>query len=472
VRAAAGRGVARVVIFTVVGVLASVVFVARGHAVSPPPNDAFVNAQPLTTHCGSVSGSNALATEEPGDPDLTLSSLGSVWYAWLSPKSATLTVRVAPGTISLPRLRVYLGDQLGALKLLASNDANLASSSVSFTASAGWPLRIEVDSVKTQGSFVLSWATANDNDAFACAKVFTGSSWTDFAGSNVGATMEPGEPEDGGSSGAASVWYKWTPPAGLAGEPVSLDTGATTQFYPCLDTIISVYTGASLSTLTLVQPDPGFRLRNDDAGFPSCGWLSYLSWYVPAVPPTYWIEVDTYNPAAQGSFVLREQQPPSACGSCGSPGVGVNEPAAGSSRIEETQRFVTTCSHPDGWHNLSTIDFRIGKGKGNGSGEPIALWAQYDEKRGVMRFYDPDTGRWSEGKPGSATVLSSRYAELRLADSSVVGSGPTGPSVRLTWAVVFKDPAVRTNYGQYLQIIDDQGHTAGLNRVGRWSITP
>jgi len=444
--------------------VAGVLLVAGAYAASPPPNDSFLNAQSLTGLCGSGSGSNTLATEEPGDPDLGLSpSLGSVWYALLAPKSGTFGVSIVPGTISVPRLRVYVGDKLSGLRLLASNDANLGSS-VSFTASAGSPLRIEVDSVKAQGSFVLKWSTPNDFDSFGCPKVFTGSSWTDFAGSNIGATMEPWEPEDGGVGGAASVWYRWTPPAASAGKLVSVDTG----FSGCLDTIISVYTGTSLSTLKLEH-------RNDDAGFSSCFFASYVSWYVPAVPPAYVIEVDSYNPASQGNFVLRALQPALPCGgsgpSCNSPGTGVNEPAAGSSRVGEAQHFVTTCFHPDGWHNLSTIDLRIGKGKGNGSGEPLALRVQYDEKRGVMRLYDPDTDEWSEGAPGSGTVLSSSYADLRLAGSAVAGSGPTGPSVRLTWDVVFKDPAVRNNYGQYLQITDDQGHTAGLNRVGHWSVT-
>jgi hypothetical protein len=153
------------------------------------------------------------------------------------------------------------------------------------------------------------------------------------------------------------------------------------------------------------------------------------------------------------------------------PGNGVNLPADGSSRVGQMQQFVTTCSDPDGWRDIHTIDFKIAKGNGQGIGEPVALWVQFDENDNLIRFYDPDTEAWSVGAPGQNAVLSSRFADLYLANTIARGSGPTGPSVQISWEVVFKDAAVRNNYKQSLRIEDDAGLSTGTDRVGRWSVT-
>ena len=59
------------------------------------------------------------------------------------------------------------------------------------------------------------------NDAFANAQVIKGTSGS-VVGTNVGASVEPGEPTIQDSRGGASVWYKWTVPA-----------SATYQFDTC-----------------------------------------------------------------------------------------------------------------------------------------------------------------------------------------------------------------------------------------------
>jgi Beta-propeller repeat len=152
------------------------------------------------------------------------------------------------------------------------------------------------------------------------------------------------------------------------------------------------------------------------------------------------------------------------------PNSGVNDPSEGSSLVGQTQVFTTTCSDPDGWKDIHTIDFKIAKSLGKGNGVPIILWLQFDQDRNVVRFYDPDTGLWSEGFIGAAIVLSSRFTELHLANTSVQGSGPTGPSVHVTWEVVFKEAAIGHNYKQYLQITDDSGLSTGFDKVGSWSV--
>src|SRR2546421_12847627 len=84
-------------------------------------------------------------------------------------------------------------------------------------------------------------------------------------------------------------------------------------------------------------------------------------------------------------------------------------------------------------------------------------WVQFDEGSKLIRFYNPDSGTWSEGTPGSNVVLSSRFAEINLAGTHVLSSGPTEPRVQIMWSIIFKDAAVMNNYKQYLKITDDAG---------------
>jgi hypothetical protein len=152
------------------------------------------------------------------------------------------------------------------------------------------------------------------------------------------------------------------------------------------------------------------------------------------------------------------------------PNSGVNNPAEGSSRAGQTQVFTTTCSDPDGWHDLRTIDFKIARSNGNGQGVPIAIWAQFDENQNLIRLYDPDLQVWREGPPGSNLVLENGFVQLNLAGTAVQGSGPKGPSVQVKWEVMFKGSATGKNYKQYLQITDDAGASTGFDNVGSWSV--
>ena len=90
--------------------------------------------------------------------------------------------------------------------------------------------------------------TAPANDNFADAQLLNGPSG--FAsGENRSATLEAGEPNHL-DSGSHSVWYRWTVPTnGVA----AVDLRGST-----FDTVLAIYTGTSLNSLTLVA-------QNDDA---------------------------------------------------------------------------------------------------------------------------------------------------------------------------------------------------------------
>jgi len=118
--------------------------------------------------------------------------------------------------------------------------------------------------------------SAPPNDNFANAVVVTGESGS-VAGTNVGATMEPGEPQHY-PSGGRSVWYSWTPPVtGLATWTVVGD----------FDAIYAVYTGSAVDALTRVS---GADFHDRTASF---GVLAGT---------TYHVAVDGYGTA--GNFTL------------------------------------------------------------------------------------------------------------------------------------------------------------------------
>lgn len=90
-------------------------------------------------------------------------------------------------------------------------------------------------------------APAPPNDNFANAVHLTGEA-ASAQGTNVGATLEPGEPLDTITSAGQSVWYSWVAPA-HAGQVTVSTSGST------FDTTLGIYTGSSVSGLSLITSD-------------------------------------------------------------------------------------------------------------------------------------------------------------------------------------------------------------------------
>ncbi|MDB5321862.1 MAG: hypothetical protein JWN40_3493, partial [Phycisphaerales bacterium] len=117
------------------------------------------------------------------------------------------------------------------------------------------------------------------NDSFANRTTITGPSVT-LTATNKGATKEAGEPNHAGNVGGKSIWYTWTAPA--SGK-VTIDTTGSN-----FDTLLAVYTGASVSTLTAV---PGGANDDNPAGGTT---TSKVSFNVTA-GTTYQIAIDGYG---------------------------------------------------------------------------------------------------------------------------------------------------------------------------------
>jgi hypothetical protein len=134
-----------------------------------------------------------------------------------------------------------------------------------------------------------SRAQVPPNDNFVNRIAIVGLS-NSVTGSNVGASREPGEPTPIGNPGANSVWWRWTAPTnGTA----FIDTIGSS-----FDTILGIYTGTSVSSLTEIVSD-------DDSG----GNQNSRVFFYALIGTTYQIEVDGYN-GTNGNITLNVAQFP------------------------------------------------------------------------------------------------------------------------------------------------------------------
>lgn len=140
-------------------------------------NDSFASAIPISGASGSVSGSNVNYTRETGEPrhqpaSVPAANIGqrSAWWSWTAPGSGQVTIDTAGSSFDTV-LAVYTGSAVDALTQVAQNDdvnSSLATSQVTFTATAGTVYRIAVDGyrsssgIQREGSITLRWSQGSD----------------------------------------------------------------------------------------------------------------------------------------------------------------------------------------------------------------------------------------------------------------------------------------------------------------------
>jgi hypothetical protein len=135
--------------------------------------------------------------------------------------------------------------------------------------------------------FSLNYVSAPANDDFSNRTVLTGKNLM-VTGSNVGASQESGEPNPTGAAAGQSVWWSWTAPANGI-----LQIYAWASFYP----LIEIYTGSTLSSLTIITYDFGSTTFQVTAGttyqikldgyqydYPTSGTIEFSFNFIPAPP--------------------------------------------------------------------------------------------------------------------------------------------------------------------------------------------
>ncbi len=261
-----------------------------------PPNDHFTNAFLVSGTSGATNGSNVDATKEAGEPNHAGNGGGkSIWYRWTAPISGTVSFdTLGSGFDTL--LGVYTGSNVASLTLVANNDdispGVIPQSRAVFSATAATVYRLAVDGFDgASGPLVLNWNQSLGppaNDDFANAWALTGSPGT-TNGSNIDATKQSGEPNHAGNAGGSSVWFRWTAPASGPVTFTTLGSG--------FDTLLAVYTGGSVGSLTVVA-------TNDDI---SANFGKSQVSFSAVAGTVYRIAVDGYDGLA-GSLVLNWAQ--------------------------------------------------------------------------------------------------------------------------------------------------------------------
>lgn len=269
----------------------------------PPANDDFGAAQPIEMDGLSIPAPNFGATKETGEPNHRADQGGaSVWFKFTAPRSGGASVQLYGGQVSHEGLvAVYTGSSVGDLTPVPAFETRWTSE-LHFPTTAGTTYRIAVDgpyNAVTETPFMddreLSVSTYPGNDdlenAFSLGSVPLG--WTMGLNGlgNTGATKQAGEPDHAGNRGGASVWFTMKPSE--SGSAQLSACGATFQ------TLLAVYTGSTLSTLTPVAASqnpqsPGCTLDGSTLG--------EVSFNVDA-GTVYRIAVDGYE-GAWGGFNL------------------------------------------------------------------------------------------------------------------------------------------------------------------------
>jgi PKD repeat protein len=140
-------------------------------------------------------------------------------------------------------------------------------------------------------------------------------------------------------------------------------------------------------------------------------------------------------------------------------GIGNLAPQSGSSAVDQAVTFTATWTVPDGksWRSLQHVDLRLVANSANGDSDatplPIALWARFTvgdasgSTPSTFELLDQNENVVGVGDPGGTGVIETNTAKLYLANSSFQGSGPTGPSVTVNFAVSFKAAAIAKEHG-------------------------
>ncbi|HST68123.1 MAG TPA: hypothetical protein VLI94_00520 [Solirubrobacterales bacterium] len=268
-----------------------------------PANDTFASPEVLPAEPMMAGGSTLFTGKEAGEPNHAGNPGGhSVWFSWTPSSSGPVEVTACGRNGVDTLLAVYTGTAVTALTPVTSNDdvtgrplngmcESPSDSAVVLNAVAGTTYRIAVDTKDSEGRFGMGFIPAAGNDDFANADELYaglpsfGSESTTFAG------KEAGEPNHAGNPGGHSVWYRWTAPSS---GPVLASTCTREGGF---DTLLAVYTGSSVGSLTPVASGDDGQSRK------GCSPTDSEAQFTATAGTTYRIAIDGKGGAA-GSFQI------------------------------------------------------------------------------------------------------------------------------------------------------------------------
>jgi hypothetical protein len=175
----------------------------------------------------------------------------SIWFSYTPTASGPVEFATC-GSDFDTTMGIYSAGLSFPLSSLAENDDSSACGpsshqsdfTVNLTSGSSYDLAVDGYSGAV-GNVVLRLSPRND--LFANASVLNASGPGTLSGQTDFATKESGEPNHAGDAGGRSVWYRVTP---SASGPLTIDT--CSRAYAGLETLLAVYTGATVGALTPV----------------------------------------------------------------------------------------------------------------------------------------------------------------------------------------------------------------------------
>lgn len=262
---------------------------------APPANDNLANAVALNGASGTFNGTTAEATRESGEAPHTFSAETSVyrtvWFQWTATEAKPVTFEVTTAGFDAG-MAIYTGGAYPLESVTFNNDTFGNRPRIELLAETGMTYRIVVgiynDEIIAGGNFTLQWAQANKptNNNFANALSVQNTSGI-VAITNQNADSEPSEPIFGNGN---TIWVNYTNTS--AGDfSVTFTTSESNDVF--LDSTISVFTGAALSSLSTV-------VKNNDLPATSRSRVTFLA----RAGVTYRIAVDSDVSAPPGNILL------------------------------------------------------------------------------------------------------------------------------------------------------------------------
>jgi subtilisin family serine protease len=214
----------------------------------------------------------------PGAPSNIAASFvnGAVTVSWTAPSSS--------GTNAITSYQVVTS---GGTSVCSWSSGPLQCQSTSLTAGT-YSFKVSASSSagtspysSLSNSVVVS--TSGNNDYFSSARMLSGTSGSTYD-TNTSATRETGEPTTFNST-ASTKWYSYTP---ASSGTLTINTNGSS-----FDTVLGVFTGSSVSSLTNIA-------RDDDSGD---AYSSLVSLSVSS-GTTYFVQVGSYSAGQVGAITL------------------------------------------------------------------------------------------------------------------------------------------------------------------------
>lgn len=248
---------------------------------APPANDLFANAITisdggLTTTVGNTGKASGEANEffsERGDVVTNDFPNRTLWYRFVPTMGSGPVFFYALDNDNKP---LHVRVTTGSFGSFTNEGADAELTDFGVLVSNGTPYYICVDegAAPARGSFRLFVGRTSVFDNFANAPNILPLSGavSSYSSVNFGATTEPAEP-----SGAGTIWYKFFAPNT---NRIYLNTFGSTY-----DTVVDVYTGSTLGTLTGVATNDDFNLpRNTSSALD----------FVPTANTTYYVRISAF----------------------------------------------------------------------------------------------------------------------------------------------------------------------------------